>query len=62
MSNCRTVERPREGCLELRADLHLRMGPERLLLFQNGGPRAGDIGGASVGSPRCLKNLSMLAR
>jgi len=41
VSNCRTVERPREGCLELRADLHLRMGPSAFCLstrlFQNGG-------------------------
>ena len=30
-------------------------------LFQNGGPRAGESAGTSVGSPRWSKNLSMLA-
>ena len=66
LSNCRTVERPERAASSYAPISICGWGPSAFCLstrlFRNGGPRAGDIGGASVGSPSFLKNLSMLAR
>ena len=59
LSNCRTVERPREGCLELRADLHLRMGPERLLPQHAAFP---ERRAARGGHRRCVGRLAQVSQ